>query len=213
MENEDQTEQGKVTDQASRTVYVSKKNEKADRQGQRERSKKWRSQLSWIIPLIIIGGISIWLFTLPRKPESPTVKGKNHIHADLVITIDGERFPIPGGIGLLAGGGTTHIPGAQKIIHTHVENDQLHIEAVGNGPLHEDDTKVSTFFGIWGKEFNATTILDHTTLSGGVLQFKVNGVDNMEFQNYQMRDGDKLEIIFMSDTSAATMKATTTKPL
>lgn len=202
MENENQNEPAQDADKLSNS-YVSKKNNKAMHQTGRERSKKWRKSMSWGIPLLIILGIIVWLFTLPRKPKSPTVKGKNHIHATLAIMIDGVAVTIPGGIGLLPGGGTTHIPGAQQVIHTHVENDQLHIESVTGGALHEDDTKVSTFFRIWGKEFNSTTILDKTTVAGGTLVFKVNGVENTDFQNYQMRDLDKLEIIYTSNEAVA----------
>ena len=197
---------------APKTDYVSKKEEKTVRQAGRERSKKWRSMLAWGIPLLVILGVVVWLFTLPRIPQSATVKGKNHIHANLTIMIDGERMTIPGGIGLLAGGGTTHIPGTQKVIHTHVENDQLHIEAVDGGPLHEDDTKLSTFFHIWGKEFTSTKMLDKTTLGGGTLQFKVNGKDNTEFENLQMHDGDRLEIIYTNATGTAPTVATSSKP-
>lgn len=228
MENENQPEEMHVEDTAGnrraeelappRVDYLAKRSAKkmklgkTERQEQNERSKQWRGRIYWGIPLFIIVGITVWLFTLPRKPVSPTVKGKNHIHANLTITIDNKPVTIPGGIGLLAGGGAMHIPGAQQVIHTHVDNDQLHIEAVNSGPLHEDDTKLSTFFHIWGKEFNATTILDKTTLGGGTLQFKVNGKENMEFQNYQMRDGDKLEIIYTS-AGAPTTTATTSGTL
>ncbi|TSC63016.1 MAG: Uncharacterized protein G01um101448_156 [Parcubacteria group bacterium Gr01-1014_48] len=207
MENENKSEMHEEVDVVRKSSYVSRKADKTERQEKQKRSNKWRERMYWGIPCLIIVGITVWLFTLPRKPVSPAVKGKNHIHATLAIVIDGTPVTIPGGIGIPVGGGAVHIPGAQQVIHTHVENDQLHIEATTGGPLHEDDTKLSTFFRIWGKEFNATTILEKTTLMSGTLQFKVNGVENMEFQNYQMRDGDKLEIIYSSgivDVTATT---------
>ncbi len=197
MEDQIQQESAQLAEE-SKNNYASKKDDKAMRQAGRERSKKWRERMYWGIPLVVIIGVTIWLFTLPRKPQSPALSGKNHIHSTIAITIDGVPITIPGGIGLLPGGGTTHVPGAQQVIHTHVENDQLHMESVTGGPLHEDDTKVSTFFRIWGKEFSSTNILDKSTQGGGTLVFKVNNATNTEFQNYHMHDGDKLEVIYTS---------------
>ncbi len=218
MENENNPQITEGTTPVLKNTYVSKKDDKTQRQQQREHSKKMRERLYWVVPLLVVAGITVWLFTLPRKPVSPTVKGKNHIHANLSITINGKLFPIPGGIGIPGGGSTMHIPGAQKVIHTHVENDQLHIESVTGGALREDDTKVSTFFDIWGKKFSSTTILENSTLSGGMLEFKVNGKNNAEFEKYQMRDEDKLEIIFtntqaQTNTLPTAPLATTTQPL
>ena len=201
MEDENDPQITEETTPVLKNTYVSKKDDKTQRQQQREHSKKMRERLYWVVPLLVVAGITVWLFTLPRKPVSPTVKGKNHIHANLSITINGKLFPIPGGIGIPPDGGTMHIPGAQKVIHTHVENDQLHIESVTGGALHENDTKISTFFDIWDKKFSSTTILEYTTLNGGTLEFKVNGKNNTEFEKYQMRDGDKLEIMFTGTSS------------
>jgi len=182
--------------QKTENKYTSKKEQRADRERSRGRSKKRTKMALWIVPLILLLGLVVWIFTLPRKYVSPAVPGKNHIHANLKITINGEQVTIPAGIGLPPGGSAVHIPGAQKVIHTHVENDQLHIEAVTSGPLHEDDTKMSTFFAIWGKDFSSTSILGNTTFSGGTIQLLVNGEPNTNYQNYQMRDGDNLEIIY-----------------
>lgn len=179
-------------------AYEARREEKRLERGQpaKQSGRKMIKMALWVVPLLVCVGLVVWLFTLPRKYVSPALPGKNHIHAVLTIKINGEAYPIPAGIGLPPGGGAVHVPGAQKVIHTHVENDQLHMEAVGGGPLREDDVKLSTFFGIWGKDFSSTSILGNTTLSGGTLALTVNGAPNTEFQNYMMHDGDVIEISY-----------------
>lgn len=81
---------------------------------------------------------------------------------------------IPGGIGLE---GLTHNP-----MHTHDIDNVIHMEY--NGLVKENDLKLGKFFEIWGRKFEE----DRKML--------VNGKENLEFENYIMRDSDKIEIIY-----------------
>ena len=62
--------------------------------------------------------------------------------------------------------------------------------------VKKDDIKLGKFFDIWGKTFNKACIFDKCSGSDGQVNMLVNGELNSEFENYTMKDGDKIEIIF-----------------
>ena len=70
----------------------------------------------------------------------------------------------------------------------------MHIEA--QGVVTKDDTRLGRFFQVWGKDFNLTTIMDKKNDQGGTVKMLVNGKENAEFENYLMKDGDKIEISY-----------------
>lgn len=111
-----------------------------------------------------------------------------HWHPKLTITIKGKKQDIPANIGI----GAVH----QKI-HTHdtdAKDGVVHIEA--QGVVTKDDTKLGNFFKIWGKDFNSTQIFDKKNGEEGTVKMMVNGRENREFENYLMKDGDQIEIIY-----------------
>jgi len=65
-----------------------------------------------------------------------------------------------------------------------------------SGLCLEDDLRLGRFFEIWGKRFNKNCIFDKCSGPEGQLKMFVNGELNYEFENYMMKDGDKIEIIF-----------------
>ncbi len=151
--------------------------------------------------VIIIGGILTIAVTvgisvlLSKGSESSVPEGdvvaKNglHWHPNLTINIEGKKQELPANIGL---SGSVH----QKI-HTHdtdAKDGVVHLEA--QGVVGKDDIKLGNFFRVWGKEFNSTKILDKTSGPEGVVKMTVNGKDNREFENYLMKDGDKIEISY-----------------
>lgn len=85
-------------------------------------------------------------------------------------------------------------PAFHQPMHTHDANGRIHIEYPA--VVREKDLRLGRFFEIWGKEFNKDCILDKCSGSEGQLKMLVNGKENSEFENYVMRDGDKIEIIF-----------------
>ena len=106
-----------------------------------------------------------------------------HWHSDLAIVINGEQQDIPANIGLIGG----HNP-----IHTHENDGEVHMEF--EGVVRENDTRLGILFNHWGREFTANRIFDYVNGEGGSVRMLVNGVENTDFENYRMHDGDKIEI-------------------
>ena len=141
-----------------------------------------------VIFIIVFSAIIVWfIISRTSTSESDVISGNGiHWHATLSITILGEIQDIPAGIGLEK---LPHNP-----IHTHDRDNVIHMEF--SGRVTEDDLKLSQFFKIWGKKFDQDCIFDKCTGQEGQLKMLLNGEENFEFENYIMRDGDKIEIIF-----------------
>ena len=120
-------------------------------------------------------------------PESEIVaRNGMHWHPKLSIYLKGEKQPFTNGIGL---NGAVHNP-----IHTHDDADKDIVHMEFEGVVVKDDTKLSNFFKIWGKKFSSTQIFDKKNGEEGTVKMTVNGKGNTQFENYQMRDGDMIEI-------------------
>lgn len=136
--------------------------------------------ISSIIVLGAIIGFFIW-YSVASKPAGPESQNKIisrngiHWHSELRVKISGKEEPIPANIGL----GAIHLP-----LHTHEADNIIHMEF--NGVVRENDIKLERFFKIWGKKFNET----------GKVKMLINGKENNEFENYIMKDGDKIEISY-----------------
>ena len=144
-----------------------------------------------ILMIIVIIGIS---FLLTNNSSSSTsvpndqIVAQNglHWHPKLTVYIKGEKQEFTDSIGL----GAVH----QKM-HTHAEDYKdgvVHMEM--QGVVTKDETRLGNFFRIWGKEFNSTQLFDNKNSSEGTVKMAVNGKENKDFENYQMRDGDNIEI-------------------
>jgi hypothetical protein len=155
--------------------------------------KSRSSLITGIISIVIVGGaIAYIIFKGPSQTEEPgqaivSTDGL-HWHADLTITIKGEKQEIPVDIGLPEQG--VHV----EQLHTHDNTGKIHMER--SGVVRESDIELGDFFEVWGKTFDANCIFDKCTGTEGTLKFKVNGQDNTQFGAYSMKDGDQLEIIF-----------------
>ncbi len=143
-----------------------------------------------LLTIVILAGA---VFFLSRSNESALpeeqIVAKNglHWHPKLSISIKGEKQEFTSGIGLT---GSVH----QKM-HTHDEDYKdgvVHMEM--QGLVTKDDTKLGNFFRIWGKGFSSAKIFDKVNGTDGTVRMTINSKENKEFENYQMRDGDKIEI-------------------
>lgn len=135
---------------------------------------------------LLLGGSS-WLNTR-EETSAGTVISRNglHWHAKLRIAIKGEAVDIPADIGL----GLLHSP-----IHTHDDEPGLiHMEF--EKKVTTGDLKLGRFFEVWGKSFTSTTLMGRENGAAGTVRMKVNGITNTEFENYQMRDGDVIELSY-----------------
>lgn len=139
--------------------------------------------------IILVGSALFWL---PKDkpdglPEDQVITRTGlHWHPKLTIYLSSQKQTLPEGIGLE---GPVHNP-----IHTHEDasEDIVHMEM--EGLVTKDDTKLSEFFKAWGKDFNSGKILDKVATAEGQIKMSVNGIENKEFENYLMKDGDKIEI-------------------
>ena len=108
-----------------------------------------------------------------------------HWHPQISITVRGQKQEISANIGL----GVTHNP-----IHTHETDGVIHLEF--SGLVTKENVKVKKFFEIWGKQFNQNCIFEFCNGPEGRLRMLVNGAKNTEFGEYEMKDRDRIEIIF-----------------
>lgn len=137
--------------------------------------------------IVFVGGI--YLSSRQDSQEAMVSEGQVvarqglHWHPELSIFIKGEKQEIPANLGI----GAIHKP-----IHTHDATGVIHMEM--QGVVAKEDTKLSNFFGIWGKEFTLEKIFDKTNGAGGIVKMTVNGKENTDFENYLMKDKDRIEI-------------------
>ena len=188
-----QSEENQTTEDTNENKALLKKQRREEKKQQKEEVAKKRQQqravkkaLLWGIPTLLIAA-GVW--TIARSPQTSNEKDPLisrrviHWHPNLEIWIKGERVTIPANIGL----GAVH-----SDTHTHKENDQIHLEM--SRPVRESDTRLGVFFDVWGKEFNSQCILDSCNGEDGTVKMFVNGEENTEFENYHMKDADKIEI-------------------
>lgn len=150
--------------------------------------KRWLTIAT--VVLLVGGGIGAMVWAAAnQKPvaaediASPT---SIHWHPNLAITIKGEKRAIPANIGT-TGAHTNNI-------HTHDDSGTLHMELLGR--VTKEKTKLKNFFTEWGKTFSPTCILDSCNGPDGTVTMTVNGQPNTEFGDFEMHDGDKIEIRF-----------------
>ncbi len=121
-----------------------------------------------------------------------------HWHPELAIYIKGQKQEISKDIGI--GVSFSNNPFYDSMmqmtdIHTHDNSGVLHWEVM-SGPVKKGHVKLKAFFGIWGKTFNSNQIFDYKNGDGGTVKMTVNGNPNTEFENYIVKDKDKIEISF-----------------
>lgn len=169
-------------------AYEIKKQQKLQEQ-ESFQSKRARKRFGKVVLIVIlvaipIGGLVWYVSTQPPLPESDVISRAGiHWHTVLAISIHGQKQEIPANIGI----GAVHQP-----IHTHDASGEIHMEM--QGLITKQDTVLGEFFRIWGKQFNSDCILDSCNGPDGAVKLFVNGNESPEFENYQIKDKDKIEI-------------------
>lgn len=111
----------------------------------------------------------------PRAADASLIAPNGlHWHPSLEIFVGGVKQEIPQNLGL----GTVHQP-----MHTHDDLPIVHLEFAG--VVRNNDIKLGRFFTMWQKDMRSF---------GTNMRMTVNGQENTEFENYTMRDGDKIEL-------------------
>ena len=146
--------------------------------------------------IIIIGGIlatalllgGVWWSGSSTSKNSDVV-GRNglHWHPELLIFVKGVKQEIPANIGV--GPQYAGAPGydpkmKMAAVHTHGDLPLIHLEFM-SGVVHKNDVELGKFFKIWGKDIHSF---------GNAIKMTVNGKENVEYEQYIMRDGDKIEL-------------------
>ena len=128
------------------------------------------------VVLLAIAGI--FILPSPKSIDSndPNEVATNglHWHPQLEIYVKGEKIEIPRNIGI----GAVH-----ESVHTHDDLPIIHLEFPGI--VRKEDITLGKFFEVWGKDMRSF---------GTNMKMTVNGKENTEFENYVMRDGDKIEL-------------------
>lgn len=145
--------------------------------------------LGTIVTILIVIG-AIFLLSKGENvnvPEDQIVTRKGlHWHPRVTIFIKGEKQEIPANLGI----GAVH-----SKIHTHdTDNKEGVIHMEMKGLVTKDDTRLANFFKVWGKMFNSNKLFNKTNSSEGIVKMFVKEQENREFENYLMKDGDRIEI-------------------
>lgn len=168
---------------------LKKQQQQEERQKEQHQRAIKKTLMIAVIVLVttgIIFSLSWYLTTRPAKPESVIIAKQGiHWHVDLAIKISDQYQNISADIGI----GITH-----QFIHTHEADRVIHLEFPGL--VKENDIKLGRFFEIWNKKFSSDCIFDKCNGPNGKVKMLVNREPNFEFENYIMKDGDKIEIIF-----------------
>lgn len=118
---------------------------------------------------------------------SEEIVSQQGVHWDptVDIFIKGKKQLLPDNLGLMGG----HNP-----VHTHNGSDGMAHYEYPSGPVTKSQLKLGNFFKLWGKPFNSTQIFDSKNGTDGKVTMTVNGAPNTEFDNYQIKEKDKIEI-------------------
>lgn len=142
-----------------------------------------------LLTLVLLAG-GVFLFSSKNSgsqipDEQVVARNGLHWHPRLSIYINGNKQEIPANVGL----GSVH-----REIHTHedINEDIIHMEMAG--VVTKDETKLGNFFKIWGKDFSSKKIFDKENGPNGTVKMFVNGAKNFDFENYEMKDNDIIEI-------------------
>ncbi len=136
------------------------------------------------LAIAVLFGGSIW-WSKSMQSKDPNVISQNglHWHPTLEVYIKGEKQAIPPNLGI--GGQYSSQPMGMSPVHTHDDavDGIVHLEF--SGIVRKEDTTLGKFLESWGKDIN---------FFGSNVAMVVNGVENAELENYQMKDGDKIEL-------------------
>lgn len=135
---------------------------------------------------LLIGGVS-WSRNSANSDPDIIAPGGIHWHPQLAVYVKGVKQDIPAnlGIGAQNAGTPGYDPQMQMAaMHTHDDVPIIHLEFM-SGPVRKEDATLGAFFKIWGKDMRSM---------GTNMRMTVNGQSNTDYENYVMRDGDKIEL-------------------
>ena len=133
--------------------------------------------------LVSIGIVLVFLissFSIALTSAIPTTgQPQSGWVARIRIVANNELQTIPAGIGI-----------ADSKMDKIVTNDY-------NGLIYKpvaDDVTLGDFFDIWGENFSSECILEYCNTNTSSLRLYVNNVENYEYENYVIKNGDDIRI-------------------
>jgi len=159
----------------------------------RKRKVKSISKMAFIVLIVagIIGAFVWYVVNLEPIPEEDIITTTGiHRHPQVSILIHGapQKIPASFGIGVI-----------EQKIHTHDTSGTLHVEM--GGLVTKKDIEVNEFFRLWGRQFNSECIFEFCNGPEGTVTMTVNREPSVEFENYLMQDGDRIEIRYEKSLS------------
>ena len=131
-----------------------------------------------IVALVI--GLGVYLQSMDKGGvnEDTSIVSRTglHWHPELVIMVKKVKQEIPANLGM---------SGAEMPIHTHDSTGVIHLEF--GGFVKKSDITLGQFFKVWKKDMRSF---------GTNMKMTVNGIENTEFENYHMKDKDKIVLTF-----------------
>jgi len=140
-----------------------------------------------IVVLLLVGG-ALWSRSLSSGDPDVVSQSGIHWHPRLEIFVRGEKIDVPVNIGIgpqYAGMPTFDTKMRMTAVHTHEDLPIIHLEFPAL--VRKSDVMLGHLLRIWGKDMRSF---------GTNVRMTVNGEENTEFENYVMRDGDKIELRF-----------------
>lgn len=102
-----------------------------------------------------------------------------HVHAELMVYVDGKQTPVPADVGI--------DPQGRFIspIHTHDTSGVVHMESTSYYPF-----TLGEFINVWGVYFSGNQLGGYKAGNGNVLQLWVNGKQIADPLHYKMKPHD-----------------------
>jgi predicted small lipoprotein YifL len=104
-----------------------------------------------------------------------------HVHSHLSIFLNGEQLQVPGQVGIVPTGTSTH---CHYNIHTHDGSGKIHVEAAASGTF-----TVGNLFAIWGQSLTSSNVAGLTGMP-----VRVFVTDNNGTVTESTSDWDKIEL-------------------
>jgi hypothetical protein len=160
--------------------------------------KKHKTKIIWGAVIVALLGLMYWgggassAATWEETDVSCIPGGHQnlayHIHADLLVSVDGEGQTIPTNTGISSS--------CMAEVHTHNQTGYIHAESVDRDSIQT----LGDFFAVWGEQ---------TEREGYEAVVMVNGEES-SFE-YQFRDGDDIQVSFNSEGGITDNTATTSE--
>lgn len=159
------------------------------------KARKTKKLLLYTIPIAILLTVIIMLiYTRGESYQVDTSLPSTviHWHSDIAIEICGSRIPIPNPYPEHNQAASSSLPS----IHTH-DDGKIHMEGLFT---KKENLQLGRFFENLGLVFNSVQITEYKNGNAcnngkeNEVKMFVNGEENIEFDKFQLKDGDSILI-------------------